>query len=139
MLQEDEEITCVVVIPVISPGRVQSVSHSTVLGFSSGIGQYLAGRSRSFCRSNSNILVRIYTESGQLIVQKCFHPSPVRHVKFQSMPEGKHSANILFTQSIQGIFLSLPFYLSVYISNYLTIYQSIDQSIYLSIYLSQRC
>ena len=47
--------------------------------------------------------VRVYTESGQLIVQKCFHPAPVRHIKFQSMPEGKHCSNILFTQTMQGM------------------------------------
>ncbi len=47
-------------------------------------------------------LVRIYDEAGVIVVQKCFHGSPVKNFKFQSIPEGKQSTNILFTQAMQG-------------------------------------
>lgn len=84
VLQEDEEITCLAVCPVLSQGRIQVVSHFTVIGFNSGI-------------------VRVYTESGQLVIQKSFHASAVKQIRFQCMPEGKHCTNILYTQTVQEL------------------------------------
>ena len=47
-------------------------------------------------------LVRIYDEAGVIVVQKSFNGSPVKSIKFQAIPEGKQSTNILFTQAMQG-------------------------------------
>jgi hypothetical protein len=44
-------------------------------------------------------MFRFYTESGQLVVQRSFLPTAVKQLKIQSMPEGKHAANILYTQA----------------------------------------
>ena len=48
------------------------------------------------------ILVRVFDETGFVMIQKGFDTSPVRNIKFQSIPEGKMSTNVLFTQSMQG-------------------------------------
>jgi hypothetical protein len=33
------------------------------------------------------------------VVQRSFLPTAVKQLKIQSMPEGKHAANILYTQA----------------------------------------
>ena len=40
------------------------------------------------CGFNSG-QVRVYNETGKLLVQKSFHTTSVKHVKVQAMPEGK--------------------------------------------------
>ena len=48
------------------------------------------------------VSVRVFDETGFVMIQKGFDTSPLRNIKFQSIPEGKMSTNVLFTQSMQG-------------------------------------
>ena len=40
--------------------------------------------------------VRVYTEAGQLLLQKTFHESAVKRLAVQAMPEGKHFTQVPF-------------------------------------------
>ena len=82
VLTETENITSLVTFPVVSGRGATSSWNCTVCGFSSG-------------------QVRIYSDSGKLLVQKAFHGTPVKQIKVQAMPEGKHFTNVLHSQSVQ--------------------------------------
>jgi len=84
VLTETENITSLVTFPVVSGRGATSSWNCTVCGFSSG-------------------QVRIYSDSGKLLVQKAFHGTPVKQVKVQAMPEGKHFTNVLHSQSVQEL------------------------------------
>ena len=45
------------------------------------------------------------------MIQRSFQPSAVKQLKIQSMPEGKHASNILYTQAaleLLGRYLPVP-------------------------------
>jgi len=86
VLDETENITSIISFPVVSGRGATSSWNCTVCGFSSG-------------------QVRIYTDSGKLLVQKAFHSTPVKQVKVQAMPEGKHFTNVLHSQTVQELVL----------------------------------
>jgi len=87
VLDESETITSLITFPVIVGGRGATSSwNCTVCGFNSG-------------------QVRVYNETGKLLVQKSFHTSAVKHVKVQAMPEGKHYTNVLHSQTIQELII----------------------------------
>ena len=73
----EERLTSLLVLPVLSSRTTQSSWHATIAGFTSGC-------------------VRVYTESGQLLLEKAFHDSPVKRIGVQSMPEGKHFTQVRF-------------------------------------------
>ena len=83
-ITEEEELTSLLTVPVMSGSS--SVWHATVCGFNSGV-------------------VRVFSESGALLLQKCFLQGPVRAIKVQSMPEGKHYTNILHQQTVLELLL----------------------------------
>jgi len=84
VLEEEEVITSVISFPVVCGKGATSTWNCTICGFSSG-------------------QVRIYTDTGKLLVQKAFHPTPVKQVKVQAMPEGKHFTNVLHSQTLQEV------------------------------------
>ena len=84
VLTETETITSLLTFPVVSGRGATSSWNCTVCGFSSGH-------------------IRIYSDAGKLLVQKAFHTSPVKQVKVQAMPEGKHFTNVLHSQSVQEL------------------------------------
>jgi len=86
VLDETETITSLLSFPVVSGRGATSSWNCTVCGFSSG-------------------QVRLYSDAGKLLVQKAFHTTPVKQVKVQAMPEGKHFTNVLHSQTVQELVL----------------------------------
>ena len=86
-ITEEEQLTSLLTVPVVAGSS--SCWHATICGFNSG-------------------LVRVFSESGALLLQKCFLPSPVRGIKVQSMPEGKHYTNILHQQTVLDLLIVYP-------------------------------
>jgi len=84
VLEEEEVITSILCFPVVNGKGATSTWNCTICGFSSG-------------------QVRIYTDTGKLLVQKAFHPTPVKQVKVQAMPDGKHFTNVLHSQTVQEV------------------------------------
>jgi len=80
----EDRLTSLLVLPVLSSRTTQSSWHATIVGFTSGC-------------------VRVYTESGQLLLEKAFHDSPVKRIGVQSMPEGKHFTQVLHSQAVQEL------------------------------------
>jgi hypothetical protein len=85
----EESLTCLLVLPVLSGRGARSCWHATLAGFSSGH-------------------LRVYTEAGQLLVQKAFHDSAVRRLGVQAMPEGKHFSQVLHLQALQELLVVHP-------------------------------
>ena len=85
----EERLTSLLVLPVLSSRTTQSSWHATIVGFTSGC-------------------VRVYTESGQLLLEKAFHNSPVKRIGVQSMPEGKHFTQVLHSQAVQELVVVHP-------------------------------
>jgi len=86
VLSEDESISSVLCLPVISQGRANSSWNCAAVGFDSGF-------------------VRIYTDSGKLLVQKAFHTSPVTNIKVQTTPDSKHFTSVIYSQSVSELLL----------------------------------
>jgi len=80
----EEQLTSILVLPVLSSRTTQSSWHVTIAGFNSGY-------------------VRFYTETGQLLLEKAFHDSPVKRIGVQAMPEGKHFTQVLHSQAVQEL------------------------------------
>jgi len=85
----EERLTSLLVLPVLSSRTTQSSWHATIAGFTSGA-------------------VRVYTESGQLLLEKAFHDSPVKRINVQAMPEGKHFTQVLHSQAVQELVVVHP-------------------------------
>ena len=85
----EERLTSLLVLPILSSRTTQSSWHATIVGFTSGC-------------------VRVYTESGQLLLEKAFHDSPVKRIGVQSMPEGKHFTQVLHSQAVQELVVVHP-------------------------------
>ena len=84
LLKAEEQLTSILVLPVLSSRITQSSWHVTIAGFNSGY-------------------VRFYTETGQLLLEKAFHDSPVKRIGVQAMPEGKHFTQVLHSQAVQEL------------------------------------
>jgi len=86
VLSEDETITSILCLPVISQGRASSSWNCTAVGFDSGF-------------------LRIYTDSGKLLVQKAFLNSPLTNIKVQTTPDSKHFTSVIYSQSVSELIL----------------------------------
>ena len=85
----EDQLTCLLVLPLVSARGAQSAWHATIAGFTSG-------------------QVRVYTEAGQLLLQKTFHESAVKRLAVQAMPEGKHFTQVLHSQAVQELLVVHP-------------------------------
>ena len=86
--KEGEEMTSLLCMPVTS-GRGGALQHVVVAGFSSGA-------------------VRVYSEAGAVLACRAGPGGPVRAIRLQAAPEGKHWTNILASQTVVELLVVYP-------------------------------